>query len=68
MATPISAAIAIPATAPLLRDEESSELPLADRHAFPEQVESESLEVIVTMSSSAFSSQAHADTLKMPRS
>lgn len=72
MATPTSAAIAIPATAPRLSDEELSELLellALDVHVVPEQVEEfESLDVIVTMSSSAFSSQAHADTLKTPRS
>jgi hypothetical protein len=66
MTTPTRAAIAIPATAPLLSDEESCEFPPSDGHASPEQPdESESLEVIVTMSSSAFSSQLHADTLKV---
>lgn len=59
----------MPATAPLLSDGELSELPPPDEHPFPEQAEElESLEVIVMMFSSAFSFQAHADTLKTPRS
>lgn len=72
IATPTNAAIAMPATAPRLSDEELSELLELlelEVQVLPEQVEeSESLDVIVMMSSSAFSSQAHADTLKTPRS
>jgi hypothetical protein len=69
MATPTSAAIAIPATDPLLRGEESLEVLPPEEHASPEHVdESASLEVMVTIFSSAFSSQAQADTLKVPLS
>jgi hypothetical protein len=69
IATPIKAAMAIPATALWLRDEESFELLVLGEHVLPEQeVDLESLDVIVIMSCSAFSCHAQADTLKVPRS
>lgn len=69
MPTPTRAAIAMPATVPRLSGEESPELLAPDEHALPAQdVDPESLEVIVTISCWEFSFHEQADTLKVFRS
>lgn len=62
---PIIAPITIPAMAPPLREEPEPE---PESPGGDEEVESESFDDMVTMFSSAPSTQVHADTLKVSRS